>query len=293
MKEFEIAIKDGILHCKEDKKGVEIARFEGEATSVEIPAGIYSIGKKAFLSCKEIRSITVPEDVEEISDWAFAYCDNLKDIYLPQKQMYFGRGIFRECYRLQHVYVTEKASDVGGLMAAAVTLLDAPFLFDPVEAGSPDWISKWDTRMLQLLKTDDHEGFSKMLLCGEEDYGSKENNLDYFLAQKRKAKVRICFMRLLHPIGLTVQMQKILEDYLREHTSLQASDETWQVLVEEYGEDSRYYKLFTEIGCLTKENFDVILQGCKETQPEMKAFFMKYKDEKIGYQNFFDDLTDF
>ena len=58
----------------------------------------------------------------------------------------------------------------------------------------------------------------------------------------------------------------------------------------EHGEDSGYYKLFTEIGCLTEENFDRILSETGENFPEMKAWFLKYKEETIGYTDFFADL---
>ena len=51
--------------------------------------------------------------------------------------------------------------------------------------------------------------------------------------------------------------------------------------MEEHGEDSEYYKLFTKIGCLTEENFDKILS---------EAWFLKYKEETIGYADFFADL---
>ena len=144
-----------------------------------------------------------------------------------------------------------------------------------------------------------------MVLCGEEDYGSKENNLDYFLNQKRKSKVRIAFMRLLHPLGLKDTVKKELELYLLEHTAgcgaspaaflekenTGALDETWQVLGSEHGEDSEYYKLFTQIGCLREENFDRILSETGENYPEMKAWFLKYKEEEIGYTDFFEALS--
>ena len=160
------------------------------------------------------------------------------------------------------------------------------------------------SRMLQILRTADRDGYSKMVLCGEEDYGSRENNLDYFLNQKRKSKVRIAFMRLLNPAGLQSEVKEELENYLREHTVGSAAsggilfgnkdadvwDETWQVLLTEHGEDSGYYKLFTEIGCLTEENFDRILSETGENFPEMKAWFLKYKEETIGYTDFFADL---
>ena len=348
--EYRIATKEGVLTCKEYKRGLEVISYEGDDIYLTIPerwkaeAGaetgtepeterktgpahdsvpeksVISIGKKAMLSCKSLRRVKLPGTIEEVGDWAFAYCDALREVCLPEKGIRFGRGIFRECGKLSLITVDGKEKDISSLLAAAVTLLDTPYLFTPVRCGDGEWLKQWDARMLQLLRAADGEGYSKMVLCGEEDYGSRENNLDYFLNQKRKSKVRIAFMRLLHPLGLQREVQEELENYLREHTagsgfaggvsaadkyaagsghkgemSLEKEDdgiwdETWQVLREEHGEDSEYYKLFTEIGCLTGENFDRILSEAGEDSPEMKAWFLKYKEEKIGYADFFAEL---
>lgn len=293
---------------KEYKKGVEVVSYEGEDIYLTIPEKfekpVVSLGKKALLSCKQVRRVSLPGTIEEVGDWTFAYCDELREIRIPAKNIRFGKGIFRECGKLRFVTVEGKPKEAGALLAAAVTLLDAPYLFTPLRCGDDDWLKQWDARMLQMLRAADKEGYSKMVLCGEEDYGSRENNLDYFLNQKRKTKVRVAFMRLLNQMGLQGEVREELEDYLRTHTegsgcsggaaagkeTADALDETWQVLLEEHGEDSEYYKLFTEIGCLTEDNFDRILSQTGENYPEMKAWFLKYKEENIGYKDFFEDL---
>ena len=297
MTEYKCPVKNGFLKCKEYKKGLEVTEYKGDDIHLKIPSicvqadkPILSIGKKALLSCKNIQSIRLEDQIEEIGDWAFAYCDELREVFLPRKNLTFGRGIFQECPKLQAVHIAETHPDVGGLMAAAVTLLDAPFLFHPLRAGDEEWVRQWDVRMLQLLHRKDREGFSKMLLCGEEDYGSKENNLDYYINQKRKSKVRIAFMRLLHPLGIQEEVKEELISYLQEHTAGKESEESWQVLHKEFGNDSAYYKLFAEIGCLTEDNFDQILREIGNEYPEMKAFFMRYKEEKLGYTDFFENL---
>lgn len=301
--EYCAAANEGIFTVREYKKGVEVVSYEGEDIYLTVPEElgkpVISLGKKALLSCKQVRRVSLPETIEEVGDWAFAYCDELREIRIPAKNIRFGKGIFRECRKLRLVTVGGKSEEAGALLAAAVILLDAPYLFTPLRCGDDDWLKQWDARMLQMLRAADKEGYSKMVLCGEEDYGSRENNLDYFLNQKRKKKVRIAFMRLLNPVGLAEEVAEELEDYLRAHTAgsgyaggmpADILDETWQVLLEEHGEDSEYYKLFTKIGCLTADNFDRILSQTGENCPEMKAWFLKYKEETIGYQDFFEDL---
>lgn len=306
--EYRTDTKEGVFTLKEYGKGLEVVSYEGEDIYLTVPEKcgkpVVSLGKKALLSCKRIRLVSLPETIEEVGDWAFAYCDELREIRIPAKSIRFGRGIFRECGKLRLVTVEGKTREAGALLAAAVTLLEAPYLFTPLRCGDDDWLRQWDARMLQLLRAADKEGYSKMVLCGEEDYGSRENNLDYFLNQKRKSKVRIAFMRLLNPAGLQSEVREELEDYLRTHTDggyakgtpadreeTGTFDETWRVLLEEHGEDSEYYKLFTQIGCLTADNFDRILSQTGESCPEMKAWFLKYKEENIGYRDFFADLA--
>lgn len=330
--EHQYVTKEGVLTLRDYKKGLEVTAYEGEDIYLTVPESVcvevkeedggavslekregdrtiglekpvISVGKKAMLSCKSLRRVILPGTIEEVGDWAFAYCDALREVVLPEKGIRFGKGIFRECGKVKSVTVQGKHRDIGALLAAAVTLLDAPYLFTPLRCGDEDWLRQWDARMLQILRAADKDGYSKMVLCGEEDYGSRENNLDYFLNQKRKSKVRIAFMRLLHPLGLKEEVQEELEAYLQEHTAegvqgalpveeenTGAWDETWQVLLSEHGEDSEYYKLFTQIGCLREDNFDRILSETGENCPEMKAWFLKYKEETIGYTDFFDAL---
>ena len=304
--EYKYATKEGVFTLKEYKKGLEVVSYEGEDIYLAVPAyfpinnkeetdaavlekPVISIGKKAMLSCKSLRWVSLPETIEEVGDWAFAYCDALWEVCLPEKEIRFGKGVFRECGKICAITVEGKHQNIGVLLAAVVTLLDTPYLFTPVRCGREDWLKQWDAHMLQVLREADMEGFFKMGLWGEEDCDCKENNAEYFLNQKRKKKVRIAYLRLLNPLGLSEDVRQELICYLQAHTT-GTSDETWQVLREEHGEDSEYYKLFTEIGCLTKENFDCILSQAGEEYPEMKAWFLKYKEETIGYTDFFEEL---
>ena len=186
--EYRYVLKEGVLTLKDYKKGLEVVSYEGEDIYLTVPekipveAGeggedglekpVISIGKKAMLSRKSLRRVILPETIEEVGDWAFAYCDALREVVLPEKEIRFGKGIFRECGRVKSVSVRGKHQDVGALLAAAVTLLDTPYLFTPVHCGEEDWLRQWDARMLQLLHAADQDGYSKMVLCGEEDYGS-------------------------------------------------------------------------------------------------------------------------
>jgi len=266
---------------------------------VRIPAEIdgcpvSAIERKQFSNKKQLRKITVPACVKSVGDWAFAYCDSLS-VAVFEGRPVFGRSVFLECKGLRHVYIGttpeeagEQGEAVAALLAAAVTVADAPYLLDAQEIGSAEWLAKWDARMMVILQSADTEGYSKQVLCGEEDYGSTD--MTAYQSNRRKRKVRLALLRLLYPIGLADDMRQILEVYLREHTKGCEQEETWQVIVQEYGNERAYYQLFANLGCITETNFDSLLADVAEDNPELRAYLMRYKSENFGQSDFFADL---
>ncbi|MGN0132215.1 MAG: leucine-rich repeat protein [Lachnospiraceae bacterium] len=296
------------------ESGATITGYEGTKMEVSIPPeiegnAVCAIGKKAFFNRNGLFRIHVPETVRTIGDWAFAHCRDLEEIYLPRQEYELGRALFTECDSLKRICLTETGDSghgkdengetakmdsvkgFGSLLAAVCGVLDAPYLFQTTERDNEEWLALWDTRMLTILHEDDMEGYTRLLLCGEEDYGSRENNPEFFLSEKRKRKVRLAFLRLLYDKGLATANKKELKNYLLSHSKGCESEETWQVLKEEHGEDIEYISLFLELGCLTMDNFDGILRDLGEEHPQMKAYFMRYREEKLGGYDFFEHLS--
>ncbi len=280
-----------------DRTGAYVLPREKEGCPVT------AIERKAFLSNKHLRKVYVQEEVKEVGDWAFAYCDNLHTVIFAGRPV-FGRSVFLDCKGLKYVYVgagkglqdavgedaclAEREETVAALLAAAVTTAEAPYLLDAQEVGSAEWIQKWDARLQVILQSPDTEGYSKQVLCGEEDYGSTD--MAAYQSGRRKRKVRLALLRLRYSMGLAEGVRVCLEDYLREHTKGCEHEETWQVILGEYGDDSSYYRLFADLGCITEENFDGILKDVGEDKPELKAWLMRYKEEHLGYADFFGGL---
>lgn len=288
MQERELEIAGGSL-CYEIENGrAAVTGFHGPASRVEVPERIEGlpvtrIGKKAFLSKKNLRGIALPDCLEEIGDWAFAYCGGLCQVQLPCRKILFGRAVFMECGSLTSILGTHAP---GELLAAAVTAFDAYYLLDLPEAGSREWLEKWDNRLISVMQTSDSEGYSRQVLCGEEDYGSTD--LTAYTSGRRKRKIRLSFLRLLFPQGLSGDNRRLLEEYLQLHTKgSEEGEETWQVILLEHGNDRPYYELFAELGCITEENLDKILGDIGEEYPEMKAFFLRYQEERFGARDFF------
>ena len=324
MKEMEFQLTEGSLYYEgrldgNGNMGLLITRYHGLASHVEIPdelplpggegddalpeggavgqeegglciGRVIGIEKKAFLSKKYLRSVTVPASVKEVGDWAFAYCDALREVTFEGREASFGRAVFMECPGLRCVrFGREETCDgVGALMAAAVTIMESAYLLDPREAGSKEWLGKWDARMLAILNAADDEGYAKQILCGEEDYESAD--LDTYLTGSRKKKVRLLLLRLLWPMGLSEEVAQKLRQYLLAHTKGCKTEETWQVVREEYRDRREFYQLFAELGCLTKENAPAVISETPGDAPEMKAFFLKYQAQHFANLDFFGNL---
>ena len=287
----ELDTEQGILQYGTDADTVQIVGYRGRDTELAVPAQIAGcavtcVGKKAFLSNKVLKQISLPESVIRIDDWAFAYCTRLQKVILPYHRMEIGQGIFKECLALEQIVDEgadereQKTADIAYLLAAVMSRLDAFYLFDFESAGNNDWISQWDNRMMSVMEREDSEGFSKMLLCGEEDYGSKENNLDYYMEQRRREKVRLAMLRLMHDYRLESSVRGKLEAYLMAHIKGRQTEETWRVILEEYGDELQYYRFLTDLGGVNVDNFQAMMEDMGESHTEMKAYLMKYHSER-------------
>lgn len=304
----EIVTEHGRIEIIIAEDYVMLTGYRGKDMILSVPEQIEDkpvtvIGKKAFLGAKGLQELFLPRSITTIQDWAFASCSRLEKIALPRKKLVIGQGILKDCVKLEQIVIAEEAAegfseeeavsektasdeDVSYLLGAVMNKLDAFYLFDTVAAGSRQWLEQWDARMLSLMAKEDAEGFSKMLLCGEEDYGSKENNLEYYMEQRRRFKVRLAMLRLMHDAGLQEEVREGLLAYLQQHTKGECSEETWNVVLEEHGDDRKYYQFLLDSGCITKDNFDAVLTDMGEQHTEMKAFLMKERGAQIGEDAF-------
>lgn len=283
---------------------VTITGYHGNSPVVQLPEIIEDkpvtcLAKKCFLGKKRLRRIILPKTVEKLEDWAFANCDNLEEITLSHKCQKYGKGVFQGCTALKRILTKEDSSQfspeekeqIGSLLAATVNVLDAPHLFSLENAGSEEWLRQWDNKLLQYLHTRDKQGFTVVVLCGEEDYGSDENSLAYFIRKKRQAKVRLCFLRLMNPIGIGKDTEQELKDYLKNHSKGCESEETWQVVLGEHGSERDYYQMMMDCGCIDSDNLEGFLTDLGDNYSEMKSFLLQYKQEKLGVEDFFESLS--
>ncbi len=306
MTEKQLAIESGNLFYRIEQEKAIVTGYRGFAPNLSLPPRIEGypvtvIDRKALLSQKSLCSLRLPDTIQEVGDWAFAYCDSLVEISFPKQEVRFGRAVFKDCGSLQRIsvrmpdQVSCRQVPAGDnlscpeLLAAAVTMLEAPYLLDIPRAGTPEWLEQWDIRLLSVLRAQDSEGYISQSVYGEEDYIGTD--LEEFTSAKRENKVRLSFLRLLHPQRLKPALQEELEQYLRSLTKGRPTEEAWQVLRREHAAHGDYYSLFARLGCITDENFQGILADIGEDSPEMKAFFLKYREERRGeIGDFFESL---
>ena len=280
----------GQLEYMPYKSGVSIKRYQGIEEKIDIPGYIggkpvIAIERKAFLSCKSIRRITLPNTIEEIGDWAFAHAEHLKMITVPYHALTRGKELFLGCVRLKEISVDAHADfdelGLSRMTAIAVTALRDYFLFAPLEIGSDEWVRRFDAKLFDLIRLDDLDGFMELWTCGEEDYEGKDYDIKSYPVEKRKMKLRIVFFRLLHPYKLSEQMKNEFMDYIK------ASDEAWEIIIQEHKEELEYYKLFAASGGITEENFDALLCDLADGGAEIKAYLLKYKEESFERKDAF------
>jgi len=78
-------------------------------TSINIPAGVTSIGRDTFRDCTRLTSVTLPASVTSIESGAFLDCSSLTSITIPASVTYIGsdiiNGAFQGCSSLTSITI--------------------------------------------------------------------------------------------------------------------------------------------------------------------------------------------
>lgn len=297
IREKQLKISGGTLNYQIIREEAVVMFCQAAESRVMIPDEIEGfpvtvIDKKAFLSSKLMKEVSLPRGLKKIGDWAFAYCSQLETVRLPKRNLSVGRGIFKECGRLSNICHLDdeslKAKQTGRLLGAVPIQLETDYLFLPKEAGEASWLLRFDDRLKEFLAVPDEDGYTKMVYCGEEDIVA---NMDLYLAERRRAKSRLCFLRLMNDTGLSQEFREELSLYLSSRTKGCECEAAWEVVFKEHGNEQEYYEAFTRAGCLTEENYDGILAQMGDQYPEMKGYLMRYKSQSMEEADFFDMLS--
>lgn len=282
--------------------GIEIIGFRGSSAKITLPEIIsfegtdwelHGIGKKAFLGCSTLRSVILPKTIKEIDDWAFSQCRQLEGVRIEKNEtmapVRLGTGVFMDCPKIQYYAPgVDESDDLAVLLATTIHLLPSEDLLRDEDLGNEHWYEKWDQRLFTFLNEKDEEGYTDMVLCGEEDI---KRNVPEFASDKRRRKAWLCMLRLMHSSCLESKQKQVLTNYLLSHTKGCETEDAWEVIALEHGNDLTYYQLFAEIGGIHADNIDAMIQDLDAANAEAKAYLIRYKQEHFSSQDFFDQFS--
>lgn len=81
--------------------------------SITFNDGLESIGYETFSQCKALASIDVPASVTFIDAWAFEYCESLTEFTMPANFKDVPVGILYNCVNLERVTLLEGTTSIG------------------------------------------------------------------------------------------------------------------------------------------------------------------------------------
>ena len=113
----EVVIPDSVVYNDNKYKVVGIDEYAFyccySLTSIELPAGVASIGNKAFYDCTSLTSIVLPAGVTSIENDTFYNCYSLTSIELPASVTSIGNYAFYGCSNLTSIELPASVTSIG------------------------------------------------------------------------------------------------------------------------------------------------------------------------------------
>ena len=121
---------DGILF---DKALTTLCLYPaGKDGNVTIPAGVHSVGPRAFAYCANLTSLTIPGSVGTIGNAAFYQCANLASLTLGDGVASIGDNAFDSCTSLTGVTIPDSVTSIGAHAFRSCTNLTFATISDGV-----------------------------------------------------------------------------------------------------------------------------------------------------------------
>ena len=85
----------------------------GRGGGYTVPAGVTTIGTRAFASCYNLNDVTMPDSVTHIESWAFYNCSSLTNITISDNVVSIGDQAFYNATILASVTIPDSVTTVG------------------------------------------------------------------------------------------------------------------------------------------------------------------------------------
>ena len=282
---MDFQVENGTLSYLIEGNSACITGFEGTCVSLEIPesiedASVCGIGKKAFFGNRSLQHIILPETMEWIGDWAFCNCAQLQRIEFPCRPLRLGKGLFAKDEKLCEITCESgNKKDVfpGRLLAVAVTLMDAEYLLDMMQAGCVEWYRQFDNRLLALLMEPAENALKNLVYCAEEDMGAKQ---EACLEEQERRKAYMALIRLAYPEQLEKETEDKVIACLLDQEGLQTRSAWGAVKKADGKEQLLFCDILLKSGGIREENLSSVLEDLGDAFVELKAYLLKAWEER-------------
>lgn len=105
-------------------------------TRIVLPDGLKKIGDESFYQCNHMTEINIPESVVDVGEDAFTFCVKLKEITLPDNITSIPRCMFNCCWELESVRLGDKVKSIGEYAFSECYLLESIRIPDTIESVS-------------------------------------------------------------------------------------------------------------------------------------------------------------
>ncbi|MBO4904225.1 MAG: leucine-rich repeat domain-containing protein [Lachnospiraceae bacterium] len=131
-----------------DVIGDVYASYSGDADSVNIPAGVNTVGNRSFYKNENVKNVSLPNSITDIGEFAFAR-SGLTGIKLPNGTKRIDYAAFYKCPNLTDVYIPESVDSI------ALGAFDGtPFLEGWKQNGAGDFLVVGDGVLLAYKGSD-------------------------------------------------------------------------------------------------------------------------------------------
>jgi len=115
--------QDGVLYNKD--KTTLVLCPPGKTGAFTIPAGVTSIGDRAFSGCNSLTSVTIPNSVTSIGSYAFTNCTSLTSVAIPNGVTSIGSYAFNSCTSLDSITIPNSVTSISQTAFSGCTNLTA------------------------------------------------------------------------------------------------------------------------------------------------------------------------
>ena len=88
------------------------AFYECDLKSIELPAGVKSLGEAVFYNNESLEKVTLPEGVESIGSYCFYGCLSLESVNLPSTVTYIWDAAFMGCQNITEITVPASVTTI-------------------------------------------------------------------------------------------------------------------------------------------------------------------------------------